>query len=188
MTERESFDVMAYIFAEYDVSISENRRRVWFDQIKHLDFETAMSVARVLLARKSFGVPRVSDFMEALKDFAEIGKLSLEEAWNVFYKTVLRFGRYQKTECLAHMQTTYPELVIATSSLFNELCDAAPSDIPALRAHFWKMLQSKHEKDHKQRALLGGGGKALGLTSVAKIVGELPIPSNPIVKTQSGAS
>lgn len=176
INQRETHDIMSYIFAEYDIVISDGRLKVWHDQIKHMDLDTAMQVARVLVGKKCFGAPKVSDFMEAFEEFSEVGKLSLEESWSKVFGTVLRFGRYAKSACLEEMHRSYPELYDITNTLFDEICNSAPSEIPVIRSQFWKMLGSNTQKAQIGRRVLPQlVVKAPNLTtSETKVLGLVP--------------
>ena len=149
MTKSELVKVMTYIFTDHDHAISENKRDVWFDQFGAVDYQTAMQAARVLITRKMFGLPRVADFADALRDCKRASGLELDEgqAFNLAVKAVQRFGYMDKSGALDWLKGISPRLSNAVDVFgYDYLCKASVTDAHSTRAQFGKVFLAANER------------------------------------------
>ncbi len=170
MDRSECAKVFSYVMAEHGVHLTDDLFAVWFDQFHHLDFETAMRAARLLVSSKSFGTPKCSDMHEALAKL-EQSACSNEEAWEEILKVVGTCGRYQKARALNELSKIDPVIAEAADSIYLEICNAENDQLPAVRAHFWKVLTAKRARKNALNAgLLPETKRISGFEKVSDIL------------------
>ena len=138
MNRQEVIKIMGYIFADHGIALTKEKVDVWHDQLNKIPYELAHDTARRVVGRKSFGPPKIADFLEAMREL-EIGD---DEAWALAMWTIKRYGRYDKANGIAFLAGESLLLAQTMDCLWNEFCDSTIDTIPALRAHFWRMLAS----------------------------------------------
>lgn len=194
MNEREMHDVMTYLFADFDVPVTREKRMVWLDQFKQVPYETGMLAAKLLVSRKSFGAPKAHDFHEALRELQAGKTASPERAWLIFKAFVQKCGRYNRDLAIKHLMEFDSSIGSAASALWDEYCDSKPNDHGAIRAHFWRIMESHRDQGRKAAlGLLPGRQdievpKALPVeqpwNNAGSVLRALPIP-NPTPKSES---
>lgn len=153
MNEREMQDVMIYIFADHDTDIRPEKRKVWFDQFKHIDFEVGMTAARLIVARKSFGLPKVHDFACAVDEVLSGigGAETWGEAWDKWVKTVQRFGYYRLPECLKVYESISPTGYRAMGTSAMEWFTLSVEDTATFKAQFRQRYELLAERAKAER-------------------------------------
>ena len=149
MTKTELLKVMTYIFTDHDHQISENKRDVWFDQFRDVQYPDAMKAARVLMSRKVYGLPRVADFADALRDCERAAGVEMDEgqAFNLALQAVQKFGYMNEGLALAWLHSQNPRVSEAVKTYgFGMLCSAPVADMHCTRAQFGKVFLSTAER------------------------------------------
>lgn len=155
MTRPEIAAVLAYIAADYDVTVSEQRIDVWLDQFSHLPKEVGMAAACVCLARKSFGFPRVHEFHEAVRE-VQLGREERDDwgaAWDAWMKLSAR-GRYRHDETFAEYERVCPLGARALGTMARETYDLdGPDAMNTFRAQFRQRFTALADRERVHAAL-----------------------------------
>lgn len=136
MTEAELHDVMTYLFADFDAVVLPEKRRVWFDQFKHVDANTARLAAKLLLSRKCFGLPRAHDFALVIAEVSTPRQLTWGEAWDLWVTIARRWGLYKPFSALEEFSTRSKIGARAIGQSYNEYFYTTVDQLPTLRAQF----------------------------------------------------
>lgn len=102
MKEREMYDIMMFVFVDYDSHISEDKRKVWFQLFGHHSQEVGMLAAKMLLTNKEiYGAPKTSDFAAALDQvlLEIVGSETWGEAYDKWVMLAQSYGSYKYAEC-----------------------------------------------------------------------------------------
>lgn len=138
MTKADLSKIMSYLFADFDAELRPEKLAVWWDQFQHIEARAGWAAARLLLARKSYGLPKAQDFAAALQRVMGGGERCGCDAFELAYKAAGRFGRYQKEAGLASL----PPLVAKAAALFGweALCACESPDLE--RGQFTRIYES----------------------------------------------
>lgn len=151
MTEREMHDVMTYIFADHGAEITNSKRAVWFDQFKHVSFETAIVAARALVSRKQYGLPKVHDFAIALKEVSQ--PLEMRRTWNeefsIWVKIARRCGYTNKAEAKREYARVCPKGFQALGTMADDWFDIEVSERATFRAQFRMSFEAIDDRDDR---------------------------------------
>lgn len=155
MTKPELLKIMAYVYAEHEIALSEDRIAVWWDQFKHVDYPSAQRAARMLTARKSFGAPKAQDFSAALAEVEEIsgGQETWGEAWDKFSRIALRYGIYQVEKILPAVEAVSPLAAAAMKTGVREFLTSDESDLPTIRAQFRQRYEALQARERQTRRM-----------------------------------
>jgi hypothetical protein len=171
MTIVEMGKIMAYLFADFDAEVKREKLAVWFDQFAHIDIQAGWVAARLLMSRKSYGIPRAQDFAAALRRVLGGAQVSGQEAFDLAYKAAGRFGRYQKEAGLASL----PERVRLAAERFGweALCNCESPDLE--RGQFARIFESLDQRKRDAVTLPPGLKKDITAITAGKTK-ELPGP------------
>lgn len=186
MTYDEIIEIMVYVYAEHDIKLTKERIAVWVDQFNHVDFVKAKAAAKILVTKKTFGAPKISDFVEALTEIQTIGIQTWAAAWDKWVLLANKFGRYQIQNCLTEYQKQSPEGFIALGTAAKEYFDLQIEQIPTFRAQFRQRFEAIEKKETRMLQLPPDVKKELGLESKTKqIDGGSPQKLNNILTNMS---
>ena len=153
MNKAETAKVMTYIFADFDIAIPESKLMVWYDQLKEVPYADAMKAARLVVSRKSYGPPRVSDLLESIKA-ATPGIIDESQVYSLAMEAVQRFGYYQREAAMTFLRSKDPRLAIAVNRYgWAELCMEDTSRAGTTRAHLWKVFSAVQKSDDVNQVL-----------------------------------
>lgn len=144
MNEREMHDVMTYVMADFDAIVTPEKRAVWLDQFNHVSFEQGMAAARLLISRKSFGIPKASDLHEVLSEILTGNQtlLTWGEAWEFFVTIAREYGRNHLPIIMDKLETRSPIITAALGSMAKEFFTCQENEVPMLRAQFRQRYES----------------------------------------------
>lgn len=148
MNKQETAKILTYACADHGVHVTEEKLAVWHDQLKHHDYETVRQAARVVVSRKSYGTPKVSDVIDAIKELSAIDESA---AWSLLLTACCKFGRHRKAAALDYVALSCPIVAEVASGFFAEVCDSETSAMATIRAQFWRALRSAVERHTLQR-------------------------------------
>jgi len=168
MTKAEVGEILVYLLADFGEQVSKPKVDVWFDQLQTVPQSHAWTVARVMLGRKTYGVPKVQDFMETYKDMLVSARgETWAEAWDCWVKLARRYGYHNQAQAMDEYEKECPLGYRALGTLAREWFDIKSEDIPTFRAQFRQRYESLNTRD--ERMLLPGNLKEemekIGFTS-----------------------
>jgi hypothetical protein len=151
MNQREMQDVMVFIFADHDHVISDEKRTVWFTQFHHLPLDVAMKAAIVLVGRKTYGLPRVHDFAQAVADVTSEGSMEWPEAWEL-WRRMGKGGIYNWPRGFNEYQEICPigAMALGGKEGARDWAVIEESDVPTFRANFrmgYERLLARERQD-----------------------------------------
>lgn len=152
MNEREMHDLMTYIFADHDAEIKPEKRKVWLDQFGHLSFEEGMLAARVLIGRKSYGVPKVHDFATVIEEITKNHE-SWGEAYDKWVSLAKRFGYYRAQECFEAYENASPIGAKALGTSAKEWFSLKTEDNGIFKAQFRQRYEILSERAKNDRMI-----------------------------------
>lgn len=168
MTKQELAKIMSYLFADFDAQVKNEKLLVWFDQFKHVDNLAGWAAAKLLLTRKSYGLPKAQDFAAALQRVVGGAETTGADAFDQAYGAAGRFGRYQKEVGLSSL----PTLVRMAAERFGweALCACESPELQ--RGQFARVYESLDRRRREAatispelkaeiKAIAGGEAKAL---------------------------
>lgn len=147
MTKAELVEIMSYLLADFEAELQPEKLAVWFDQFAHVDRRAGWAAARLLMSRKSYGLPKSQDFAAALRRVLGGSQISGQEAFDMAYRAAGRFGRYQKEAGLKSL----PNRIRLAAERFGweALCACESPDLE--RGQFARIFESLDER--KREAL-----------------------------------
>ena len=171
MNKAETAKVMTYIFADHDIAIPENKLMVWHDQLKAVPYEKAMKAARVLVSRKSYGLPKVSDFLECINASKE-SVIDESQVYAIAMEAVRRYGYYNEEMAMKALRNTDPRLEETIKRYgWKALCEEETSKASVTRAQLWKTFSAVQKQSEVQQVLTAPPSqKILDMPEVKKLL------------------
>lgn len=167
MIQKQLAEIMAYLFADFDAELKPEKLAVWWDQFQHVEARAGWAAARLLMSRKSYGLPKAQDFAAALQRVLGGSEVCGCDAFDQAYKAAGRFGRYQEEAGLASL----PPLAAEAAKRFGwkALCACESPDLE--RGQFTRIYESLDRRRREAATLppelkqeikaIGQGSKAL---------------------------
>lgn len=180
MSRAELLKIMAYVYAEHGIQLTEERIAVWWDQFRTVPVEAAGNAARILLSRKSYGPPKAHDFAQVLSEVQASAedRETWGEAWDKFTTIALRLGFYERERILPAVEKVSPLAAAAMRTGVREFLTSSESDLPTIRAQFrqrYEALQSRVQLDRQMPADMRRtlDGSSTYPVKVGSIVGDI---------------
>lgn len=155
MNAREMHDIMTYIFADFDLAITSEKRAVWLDQFKHYDYKIGMLAARLLLGRKTFGPPKASDFLEAIKEVTatDAERQTWGEAWDLWIEIARRHGYYNAAAAFELYKRKCELGGSALGTSYKDWFSLKTDDVPTFRAQFRQRFEALQKRADLDRTM-----------------------------------
>lgn len=153
-TELNIHDVLSYLSADLDVTISKEKRAVWLDQFKNVDADELWKAAKLLIKMKFYGkFPKCSDMWEAIQTLRAKEDTGWSEGWEDFVRIASKYGSYRKLEASEELKRVNPKAHRALGTMLYEYFGLNSSEIGVFRAQFRQRYESITDTDRKQTLL-----------------------------------
>jgi len=158
MKRAELSEIMAIAFADHDIKISDARFEAWFMLAEKVDYETAKKAVRLLLGKKTYGPPKIADFMECVKEIQDAQdprkSMTEGEAWGHLMKAVKSYGWCNQGDAIAYLRKVDPHLAqVAMQFGWQSICEWQTKDNAINKAHWWKCIASLKSRQEKFESL-----------------------------------
>lgn len=153
MNDVEVMDLLMYLHADHDAVVTEEKHRVWCDLFQHVPIQTAREAAKIVARRKTYGVPKTSDFQQALEDMAAVDRLTWGEAWDLWVLIAHRLGSYQKARAYEVYKVRCPIGAAAIGTSYSEWFSLPENDVGTFRAQFRQRFEALYEREVKKSTM-----------------------------------
>lgn len=154
MNRQETAKVLAYLLADFGQPVSAEKLQVWHDQLRHRAYPEVMTAARVLMGRKMYGAPRISDLLNVLEDITSTHSLPLwGEAFDMWIGIAKKYGYNRRGIAVAEYREKCPFGYRALGTMANDYWDLKSDDKNTFRAQFRQRYESLTERETKYAAL-----------------------------------
>lgn len=151
MNKAEIATILAYLYSDWDLPITEIKVNVWHDQFGHIPKDVGMTAARLLMGKKTYGAPKAQDFREALHQV--LGEeLDWGTAWDLWVQAA-RGGRYQHERNMAKYELQCPLGAKAIGTMAREFYDMPVSQTSTFRAQFRQRFEALATRESQKQLL-----------------------------------
>lgn len=153
MTKEELKKLMAGIFVEYGIKVCADRFAAWWLVCEEVPSDMAQKALPVMLKKKTFGPPKVADFLECVKQLQDAENPQKQhtegDVWGMVMEAVRRYGYYNEAAALAALHAVDPKIAqTARNFRWRTICEGDASQNNTLRAQFlkaWHSLRNRQD-------------------------------------------
>jgi len=157
MKQSEVQQLLTFVLADHGISPTAEKTSVWFEVVKHIEFPLAMKAAKVLVSSKTYGIPKVSDFLKVVDELTkpDNDRLTGEEAWRMALGIAAKYGAERGPEASASI-ADYPRVVHAIRTTgYRLICHTDDTQLPFLRKTFLELYDKVIERDEIDKKITG---------------------------------
>ena len=132
---------MKSIWTDKDFLPDMDAVEMWYNLLNDIPYEN-LSIAIQRYAQTNRWPPRPADLREQIAEVKVTEDWS--DAWGQVLRAIGRYGQYQEEEALASMSDIGREVTCRLG--WKQICQADLDELPAIRANFRMIYESKSEK------------------------------------------
>lgn len=155
LTKQDVFKLITLVHADGGFELRKEKVDIWFDALQHLDKNLAFEVGQYLRTMKTFGEPKLQDFINALEKCTKPKELdiSADQAFNAVIDGIRKYSYHHDDKLLADL----PAVVAQAAKTFGIKEIRMSENISYTRMHFarcFESIKSQHEKHHLEKLAL----------------------------------
>lgn len=151
MTRQELQKLMAGVFVEHGIKVCADRFAAWWLLCEDIPWTTAQKALPLLLKKKTYGPPKVADFVECVQQVQDAENpqkmLTEGDVWGMVMEAVRRYGYCNEIAAIAALRAVDPKIAqTALNFGWRTICEGDTSQNNTLRAQFCKAWNSARNR------------------------------------------